>query len=721
MKEQGAKWRKELALSASLVLLTAIAYGFLFQSDTFPYSRYSDIVALHLGVKETAHDSWQAGHGLPLWRSDQLSGGPALTHPQALYTNPFQALFLLIEPTAAAGPTLWIHFVVMAFSMSVLGAALGLSYRARAFMAIAGLFSFKLILITYAGWLPVIPVVSATPLFIAALLRMLDRPTLGSTLLLSLATGLCLHSGHLQIFYYAALLITPYAVVRIAADMRQGQRIRARRVICGSILAAILGASVTAYLLVPLAAEATLTTRVDASYEFLISRQAYSTRNFLTLLNPEILGTPIDGSYPQIELWEDVAYFGIIAEIMALVGAVLAWRRRYTRFLVAAVAASLLLSLDTPLTRLFFEFVPGFDLFRNPSRFLFLTTLFGLPLAGIGLDATWDRLRATNLRRSFGWGITTLVIAGTAAEGAYYARRYLDVQPVDHVFPETQYSRFFATDTSSFRIAPLKRFTINYGWAAPMSLELVTGFEPYNFEHYQQYMSLMTRGVTSTESAPVWTDVPRIARFDLLDALNVKYIVSSQPLAAVPQPLERIAEFRDEPVFLFYRGFARANLTVYENRNVRGRAHWAAQVLPASDAAAALELVQTHNLSDVTVVQDIGSVIEAEPRHPGDRIEIVEVRGGHLTVDCDSEHSRLLVLSEIWHPGWRATVDRKQAQVYRTNLTLMSVQVPAGRHRIELDFYPLYWELSLGITLVAWIALALLAGRWWIVGRAAAR
>jgi len=54
---------------------------------------------------------------------------------------------------------------------------------------------------------------------------------------------------------------------------------------------------------------------------------------------------------------------------------ILGWRRRHVPFLVAGLAASLILSIDTPVTEFFFHHVPGFSLFRNPRRMLFLTTM----------------------------------------------------------------------------------------------------------------------------------------------------------------------------------------------------------------------------------------------------------------------------------------------------------------------------------------------------------
>ena len=113
----GLTWHREFGLTLLLGLLALLAYGQLLEPGATPYSRHSDLVAQHLAMKNVAYESFQVGEGLPQWKTDMLGGGPALTHPQALFTHPLQLLFLFFEPTAAAGPTLLLHFLAMALSM----------------------------------------------------------------------------------------------------------------------------------------------------------------------------------------------------------------------------------------------------------------------------------------------------------------------------------------------------------------------------------------------------------------------------------------------------------------------------------------------------------------------------------------------------------------------------------------------------------------------------
>jgi hypothetical protein len=67
-----------------------------------------------------------------------------------------------------------------------------------------------------------------------------------------------------------------------------------------------------------------------------------------------------------------------------------------------------------------------------------------------------------------------------------------------------------------------------------------------------------------------------------------------------------------------------------------------------------------------------------------------------------------LVVSENYFPGWRATVDGREAPVYRADYNLIGVPLPAGSRRVELSFRDQAVATGKVITFVA-LALALAA------------
>ncbi len=80
-----------------------------------------------------------------------------------------------------------------------------------------------------------------------------------------------------------------------------------------------------------------------------------------------------------------------------------------------------------------------------------------------------------------------------------------------------------------------------------------------------------------------------------------------------------------------------------------------------------------------------------------------------VMVEADAPAPALLVISEHFDPGWRATVDGRPAPVLEVDLGALGVPLPAGRHQVKLWFWPRL--LTAGLLLAtATMAGLLLAG-----------
>jgi hypothetical protein len=80
-----------------------------------------------------------------------------------------------------------------------------------------------------------------------------------------------------------------------------------------------------------------------------------------------------------------------------------------------------------------------------------------------------------------------------------------------------------------------------------------------------------------------------------------------------------------------------------------------------------------------------------------------------LVVETNATHDAVLVVVEAYADGWRAAVDGRAVPVRRANALFRAVEVPAGRHTVELVYRPrsVTWGLVLGaLGLVSAAALA---------------
>ncbi len=67
-------------------------------------------------------------------------------------------------------------------------------------------------------------------------------------------------------------------------------------------------------------------------------------------------------------------------------------------------------------------------------------------------------------------------------------------------------------------------------------------------------------------------------------------------------------------------------------------------------------------------------------------VRMVEAAPGRLTLDVTAEGHALLVVSQPFYPGWRATVDGRPVPILRVDYLLQGVPIPAGEHRLALRY-----------------------------------
>src|SRR5690606_22440288 len=77
-----------------------------------------------------------------------------------------------------------------------------------------------------------------------------------------------------------------------------------------------------------------------------------------------------------------------------------------------------------------------------------------------------------------------------------------------------------------------------------------------------------------------------------------------------------------------------------------------------------------------------------EPRGEGGRARIMRYANTEVLIETGAASPSLLVLNDVWHPWWRASVDGADADILKANVLFRAVAVPAGRHIVRFSFHP---------------------------------
>lgn len=677
---------------------------------SFPYpasSEYSDLTISHYPNALIVHRSLQTWGEIPFWSRNILSGYPFYANPLAGIWYPAGWLPNLQPSAVSFNISILFHFF-----WGGLGMYLFLRRQGNGTIpSLLGALIFEILPKTHAhfaaGHITLVYAISWTPW----LLLVMEDPQ--NTKKRWVYSGCILGIMVLADARWAAcaflLFLTVVARDNITLEM---QIPKFRRLVnflqqtIGSMAVILL---VTAILIIPLPEYSLMSTR---SHMTLADNLAFS------LPPAHILGMV----FPDFEGYAEwVVYPGALVTLIVSIFLLLPTQRRKERFWLIIFFGSLLLSMAgyIPLLRDLWQ-LPGFSLLRVPSRFMILNGLAGAILvchffqrmmkepSCVLSDRYWNVVKihlaaisflllmfglgyvwlTKNINLEFLWGalaflfmsIFMFIFVRKKSLSPKLAFVLIPFVIVDLGFTAASQFRFVPWQEAIFSRQDLVDFITNHSTdeygriyspsysieqqtGAYFNLELADGIDPLQLSAYVKFMETAS-GVPkqgySVTFPPYATGNPNadnegyLPDAERLGLLNVQYIVSNFPLETAGLKMEYQSD----------SGY------IYSNLRGKPRA-W----LEQSD--------NNHNkaLDIITVGQS--------------KVIVMGVGPGQL------------VLSDIYYPGWTATVDGSVESIIPYENLLMSVRLPSGKHMVEFTFSPLTGRIGLLISGVGCLVLSL--------------
>ena len=722
---QDAKVQTRVAVAFILAVVVAAFWklalmkGLLITDDIFA----SDLMNENFPYRFSLGNALQSGH-LPLWVREIYGGFPLLARADAGVCYPFNLLlFGLFPPYLALNLTILLTIVTAAIGMYLYAREIGSSQLASVIGGIAFCFSGYLLsnlkhtsIANAACWLP---------LALTLLERAVARKHCRFLLCFGIVFGLQHLSGNAQTAYYSGVLYLFYFPFRLFNNQRDIPAGSRKPSLTSSVLSLfrnrltwlfagvlILGSLLAAIQLIPTYEMVSLSQRSGGVTFQYASSYPYDPRDFWTFFYPYVNGDIGNLTYSGKGIfWEDYGYVGAVTLLLALSAPLRWWRNWHVRFFSVSAVVSYLLVLGpaTPVYRFVFDYVPGMNYFRFPTRLLFITDGSLAVLAALGLtrfaQQFLDRAPKSEtpslLRHRRSPLVQAVFLLVVICDLLYFQLRQNPIVDSAKWMAPPKTVEILKQDPSLFRMfcvggnqAHRRAFRQAGGWEGDLQpfVEQREFLQPssnvlYGISSPNGYANLTPKYIidiwgdqnragiiTRTASTQGDSFQPTSAFWKLMRMHNVKYLTSFWRFAPAPNL---------RPLGMYGGAY------LYQNSDFLSRAYLVNDVLPVADDAIALRMLTSDEF-----VPERSVVLEAMPPdfRPGEgapgNVEITQYTPNQAEMKVQTARDAILVFSDSYYPGWIAEIDGSPTTIYRANVTQRAVVVPAGEHRVSFRFRP---------------------------------
>ena len=725
---------KEWHCLAILALLAALFFRDILLGTAY---FWEDFLYQNYPFRSFAATSMAAGQ-LPLWNPYIFGGMPFLADIQtAVFYLPSTALALAVHHGALHHYWLELmivlHYPLAGWGMFYLARSFGLQRVPSLFSGLAFMLSGFMIahaihqqIVTLAAWYPVV---------LLLFRRVLQERRWLWVFVGAVALGHSTLAGFPQLSLYLYSLLGMFFLFELLSTYP------GKKIVSGDALAmtgraaafVLLSLAVAGLQLLPTLELSPLSQRAEITY-------AKSTEGslhwgqILTFFFPKYFGTAQAersaywGPGEYWHYWETCVYVGIPTLLLAFLTLPLVRRQKYILFFWVLLALSLLYALggNFPLQKIFFDYVPGFSLFRNPARASVLISLAFALLAGWGCDrllsSERDAGHSATLRRIVfavaGMGV--LIMALTLSGGLQSVFPFLATPRVASLVQRDMLVGIVLAVAAGGLILYALGKRSSAAWPVILLLCILFidmswfgGTQPLSPTNPTEYFSRSRRLVESLKrDEGLFRVSTRTAGGMVMDRNQGMIDRLFTMEGYTPLALKR----RFPPLASADQVNDLMNVKYKTVTEEGGRINFVRHPTYLPRAFVVHRTVVARDDSDcVRLLSDPGfdyrsvAVLEGDPGFslPGDstpsswKATVTAYTNNQIILDVEAAARGLLVLSELYYPGWTATVDDARTELHQVDYSLRGIVIPAGHHQVAVRFEPASFSRGTLMTLAA--------------------
>jgi len=709
---------------------------------------YDDIQYVFYNMRSLLHLMGLAGR-LFLWNPYEFSGMDCTGDIQKGIFYPFNIIYYFISTGPAISYYITFHFVLQSIFTYLYLRSRNLSPAGSCIGAL--IFTFGSFTILHISTPNFIGTICWLPLLLLILERLRERLRLDLILYGAIVVAMMFLSGAPQIFYYCGLFFILHTIWILSGLMWRREFVKAAQTLAAYIVLGAVAAGLSAVQMIPFHQMSQGTFREGGTSFDFCNSFFLSPRMLKTLLVPFFYGgTQTESYYGDWNFFDGVFYFGIFTFFLAIPGLIV-MRDRLKGFYLSVLVISSGTSLGGNFIffPLMYKYLPFFDHFRTPSRFMGFVNFILAVGAAYGVD--WLMKAHSSREAQFGKTAVNIIsivlilllmlilhtgeVPCTAAQHreVYVAvvvvlLSSLLIRPVSAGKTPT---RFFIPLAMLLIIIDLWFFGLRYVKFVPHS-EVTKVPAPYAaLPAHDSTFRVVTNTDRRTEEDYIrWNlrfGFESIQGFNALAQRDyVTYLFYNE---THQKPFGDFIERLRIPSYAFYLGNARTpmidllNVKYYfdydektgsavvdENRAFLPRFLLVKKFLIEPERDRILEYLSSPYFRAGQVVflekkpekKDIDTIttLNVKSSESKDYVSVLSHRFDEIVLETQSSLPSILFASEVFHPDWKAFVDGREVTVYRANYVFRSLLVPSGTHRITMRYEPSGFRTGLILTLI---------------------
>jgi hypothetical protein len=745
--KSNGQMRRDVGAFVPVALL--LLYGLVFFAPVVFSGRPlwgGDFVSQFYPWKRFIYDHVRSCGTLPFWNPYLFSGTPFIANIQASMFYPLGFLYYLLPPDLAYGYSTMLHVALGSIFMYIFMRGLRISRTGGLISALIFSFNGYFMGHLYAGHLSFVQSYVWIPLIFHLLYRFTDNFELKYAIATGLVLGIQILGGFPQITFYTALAAFFFVLYQGITFLKIRAFGKAARLVFGFSIVPVVAFCLAAVQLLPTLEFSELSTRAGGiSYDF-ATYDSLHPKDLLAFLIPDIFGNPIDHTYwvslEPWHFWESCGYVGMLPLILAFVSTKASSLRVIRIFFVLLLVSSLFLALGryNPIYPLVHK-LPGFDRFRIPAQIIFLY-VFGIAVvSGLGLHmiekGSWQFNKGIVLSVALCGFLLLVCLFGVhyfPYQFFFELFKNLSTGPVTHADLDMLYERIRISIDNCAVLFIVGLLLIVLHKKRRLSLRLIRGISPaiilidlylfggqfirsHEFKNPSEKQSVVEQLDGNPSGGRI---LPNSRHFLPNDGLLYKF---PSALGYDPLILRRYVYFlqssqnqpRDNHV-VNLAGLDNPNSILMRLLNVR-KTVVGDEVLDFKDAGDYMNIVNNAIVKPSEEVLsfmksdefDRKTMVVFEPGEEEQNMTIESVNpvsascavlgydNETIRIRTSSDQKGFLVLSEIFYPGWKATVDRKKVEILRGNYLFCVIPLEKGDHDVHLYFVS--WPFRIGVVI----------------------